>query len=237
MTASTNSVAELEAELDAMANRQFTSPEFRDLLELPLTMARARVMAINMAHYVKNRRDCWGHVQGGAPLDVKRLVWEHEGEELVHDPRAGTDHYTLATREARVLGLTPEEIAETEPLPGAQAAFWAWLHVATTRPWLEAFTASTMLEKRNSAVIIGGGLSSRIRQKMIEELGLPQEKLINQSVHVEADVEHASLFRTVADRYVRTPADHEAVRRAAHDSLVIDRAFRGAMAQAMARLN
>lgn len=237
MTAIAESVEALEAEVDAMANVQFETPEFRELLEPPLTIPRARLLTINMAHYVLNRRDCWGYVQGAAPLDVKRLIWEHEQDELIYDARAGMDHYTLTTKEAEVLGLTAQEIANTPPVPGALAAFYAWIHIAKSRPWLEAFTASSVLEKRNSAAVVkGGGLSFRLRKKMVEELGIPEAELINQSVHVEADTEHGLLFGRVIKRHVTTDEAGAAVLRAAGDSYVIDRAFRGAMAQAMARM-
>jgi hypothetical protein len=238
MVAAPDTVAALNAELDEMTNRQFETPEFRDLLSLPLTLPRARLMTINMAHYVCNRRDCWGYVQGAAPLDIKRLVWEHESDELVNDPRAGMDHFTLATKEAEVIGLTADDIINAEPIPGATACYYAWTYVAMNRPWLEAVTSSSMLERRNSgAVVRGGGLSFRFRKKMIEELGIGEDKLINQSVHVEADLEHASLLDVVLERYVKTREDREAILRGAHASFQIDRAYRGALAQAMARLD
>ena len=237
MTAVLTSVDALETEINAMANRQFETPEFRELFELPLTLARARLNAINMAHYVKNRRDCWGFVQGAAPLDVKRLIWEHEQDELVYDPRAGMDHYALTTKEAAVLGLTPEEIENTEPVPGATAAFYAWIHIAKSRPWREGIAASCALEIRNSgAVVKGGGASYRLRRKMVEELGIAESELINQSVHVEADMAHASMLRQVMDRYADTEEARRAILCGAHDSFVIDRAFRGAVAHAMGRL-
>jgi len=238
MTAVLTSVDALEAEINAMANRQFETPEFRAFFDPKLTMARARLIATNMGHYVMNRRDCWGFVQGAAPLDVKRLVWEHEQEELVFDPRAGMDHYTLATKEAKVLGLTAEDFQTTAPVPGAQASFYAWIHIAKSRPWLEAITASCVLEIRNSgAVIKGGGASERLRRKMVDELGIPQSELINQSVHVEADVAHASILRQVMDRYATTEEAREAILRGARDSFIVDRAFRGAVGYALAELD
>lgn len=237
MTTIASSIDTVEAKINGMANHQFETPEFREFFGLPLTLARARLVAINMAHYVSNRRDCWGFVQGAAPLDVKRLIWEHEQEELIHDPRAGMDHYTLNTKEARVLGLTPEDIETTESVPGAAAAFYAWIHIAKSRPWLEAVTASCVLEIRNSGdVVQGGGASFRWRRKMVEELGIPESELINQSVHVEADRAHASMLRKVMDRYAHTEEACAAILRGAHDSFVIDRAFRGAVAHAMAGL-
>ncbi|MGZ8486705.1 MAG: hypothetical protein ACXW6R_23300, partial [Candidatus Binatia bacterium] len=90
-----NLVKDLCAELDQMVNDQFDSVEFMALLDLPLTMERARFYVVQNALYTSNRRDCWGYVQGAAPLDVKRVIWEHESDELINDPRAGMDHYNL----------------------------------------------------------------------------------------------------------------------------------------------
>ena len=238
MAAVATSIDTLEAEINAMANQQFESPEFRAFFDPRLTMARARLIAINMGHYVMNRRDCWGFVQGAAPLDVKRLVWEHEQEELVFDPRAGMDHYTLTTKEAKVLGLTPEDFQTTRAVAGAQASFWGWIHIAKSRPWLEAIAASCVLEIRNSgAVIKGGGASYRLRKKMVEELGIPEAELINQSVHVEADVAHATILRQVMDRYATTEEARAAILRGARDSFIVDRAFRGAVGYALAEVD
>ncbi|HEY8692661.1 MAG TPA: iron-containing redox enzyme family protein [Chloroflexota bacterium] len=231
------SAAETLAQINALANAQFESPEFRQLLGTKLTLARARFFAIEMGRYVNNRRDCWGYVQGAAPLDVKRLIWAHEQEELVLDPAVGMDHFTLATREAEVLGLTPSDFEEGEPNPGSSAAFYAWTYLAKDRPWLEAVAASSVLEVRNSgAIVTGGSLSSRIRQKLIDELGLPAEKLINVNRHSVADEEHASLLERVVNAHVATEEDCQAVLRGARASFLIDRAFRGALAAGMAAL-
>jgi pyrroloquinoline quinone (PQQ) biosynthesis protein C len=183
---------------------------------------------------VNNRRDCWGYVQGAAPLDVKRLVWAHEQDELIHDPRAGTDHSTLATREGELLGLSAADIEHAELVPGAVAAFYAWLHLAKSRPWLEAFTASSMLERRNDeAVIHGGSLSRRMALKWATDLGIPLERQQNATVHMAADVEHANMLERVAERHATSTEARAAIVRAAHETFVIDRAFRGALAEAM----
>src|SRR5438046_1305340 len=110
--------AETMAELARMANAQFETPEFEALLDLPFTRERAKLFTIHMARYIANRRDCWAYVQGGAPLEVKRLIWRHEQEELIEDPNVGMDHFTLATGEAHVLGLTVDDIEQAERLAG-----------------------------------------------------------------------------------------------------------------------
>ena len=228
------STATLVDELNRLANAQFESPELRHLLSLPLTPARGRCYTVHMAHYVNNRRDCWGYVQGAAPLPVKRMVWAHEQEELIHDPRAGTDHSTLSAQEAGLLGVSRDEVERAELIPGAVTAFWAWLHLAKSLPWLEAFTASSMLERRNDdAVIEGGALSQRMGLKMAQELGIPLERNVNATVHMAADVEHASMLEEVLREYVSTDEARQAVLRAARMTYTIDRAFRGALAEAM----
>jgi hypothetical protein len=227
-------VAELIAELNRMANAQFASPEFRHLLSIPFTPARARCYAVHLARYQDHRRDCWGYVQGAAPLPVKRLIWAHESDELINDPRADTDHSTLAAREAETLGMSPEEFASYELIPGATAAFYAWVHLSKDRPWLEAFTVSSMLERRNDdSVVEGGGLSHRMGHKIAHDLGLPLERLKNSTVHMAADMEHARMLERVAEQYATTDEARNAMLRAARDTYIVDRAFRGALAEAL----
>jgi hypothetical protein len=89
----------LRRELDRMANGQFETAEFQRLLSVRFTLPRARFYIIHNALYNKNRRDCWGFVLGASPLgasplDVKKLVWKHEEDELITDKREGEDHYT-----------------------------------------------------------------------------------------------------------------------------------------------
>src|SRR5512143_2370827 len=107
-------VTELTAALDQMVNDQFESPEFSRLLSLPLTLNRGRFYIIQSALYTSNRRDCWGYVQGSAPLAVKRMIWKHESDELINDPRANADHYTLTVRQGEHIGLTLEDFAKAE---------------------------------------------------------------------------------------------------------------------------
>ena len=103
-----------------------------------------------MAYYVQNRRDCWGYVQGSAPLDVKRIVWEHEEDELVGRRSEGrSDHITLAVKEGEVLGLSAEAFERTRRLEGGEVCFSAWIRLAQ-RPWLEAIASTAILEMRNA---------------------------------------------------------------------------------------
>jgi len=230
-------VRELTAKLDTMVNDQFESLEFKNFFAVPLTMERARFYVIQNALYTSNRRDCWGYVQGSAPLDVKRIIWHHESDELVNDPRANMDHYTLTVKQGEVLGLTPKDFEEAEVLPMVQACFYAWHHIALRSHWLTAYAASHMLERRNNGKIVrGGGMSYRVGKKFETELGIALKKMISLDVHVVADTEHSENISEVFERYVKTLEDRDLVLLGARQSMAIDRAYRGALGYYMAQM-
>jgi len=109
-----------------------------------------------------------------------------------------------------------------------------WLHIARNRPWLEAFTSSTMLERRNNGEIIrGGGLSARIAKRWVEDLGVSIDKAPSLKVHSVADVEHADMMWEVFEKHAQTDEAQRAVLSTAHECMEIDRAYRGALADAM----
>jgi hypothetical protein len=109
-----------------------------------------------------------------------------------------------------------------------------WRHIARNRPWLEAFTSSTMLERRNNGEIIrGGGLSARIAKRWVEDLGVSIDKAPSLKVHSVADVEHADMMWEVFERHAQTDKAQRGVLSAAHEWMGIDRAYRGALADAM----
>lgn len=233
-----SSSQELREELDRMVNEQFETPEFKRLLALPLTKNRARFYILQTAHYTKNRRDCWGYVQGSAPLDVKRLIWQHESDELVNDPRCQTDHYSLTVKEGEVLGLTPEDFEKAEIPPMVRACFYAWLHIAGRSPWLTAFTSSQMLERRNNGAIVkGGGLSLRVGQKFEKELGISLKKMVSLDLHAVADTDHSEMMEQVYRRYAVAPEARAAVLQGAGECMAIDRAYRGALAYLMEEID
>src|ERR1041385_4007033 len=152
--------------IDEMVNRQFDAPEFKKLLAVPLTPGRIQVHRHHMTYYGANRRDCWAFVSGKAPLDVKRAIWAHEKDELIHDVRMGRAH------------VTEEDLRERDEsllVPGAKAAFYAWLYCAREKPWLEGLFYSHILERRNNNVVVkGGGLSERWKRKQQADLGVKE---------------------------------------------------------------
>ena len=224
----------LRDELDRMVNEQFETPEFVRFLSIQYTLNRARFLAIQMSMYVKNRRDCWGFVQGACPIDVKGVIWQHEGEELVNDPRCHTDHYSLQVRECQLLGIAPEEVARAVPISQARAAHYAWIYLATRQNWLEALSSSSILERRNNnQVVKGGGLSLRIGKKWREELGLDWKDMPSIDVHRKADKKHSDMMWPIFERYAPDEEGYRSVIKGARESLEIDRAYRLALAVAM----
>lgn len=228
---------ELRQELDRMVNAQFDTPEFGRFLSIRYNLDRARFLALSMALYTKNRRDCWGYVQGASPLDVKRVIWRHESDELISDPRCDMDHYSLQVRECQLLGIAPEDVYRAEPIPQARAAYYAWIYLASRQDWLAALASSSILERRNNNEIVkGGGLSYRIGQKWRAELGLDWKDMPSTDVHKAADREHSDMVWAVFERYVTDEESYRSAIRGARESLEIDRAYRLALAVAMERI-
>ena len=131
MSADLNGVDTLWKELVRLCNEQFDSGPFKRLLGIKFTKARAQQYSIQMAYYVQNRRDCWGYVQGSAPLEIKKMIWAHEEDELIGRKSAGkTDHMRLAVQEGEIFGLTAEAFQRTPRLEGGEVCFSAWIRLA-----------------------------------------------------------------------------------------------------------
>lgn len=235
MTERAMTLNDLNAALCRMANEQMVSPEYERLYAVPLNIEAARVYILQRAHFVLNRRCCWGHVQGAAPFDVKGLIWQHEQEELIGDPdRNMADHYTLGIQEGEAVGLTPANFENTPPIDGVRVASYAWLHIARDKPWLEALASSCILEIANSdAIVKSGGNARRIGEKMRDELGIPFGKQKSNAEHMEAEIAHANLLMTVAEKYGRSAEAQDAILRGAGASLAIDRVYKNELAKAM----
>lgn len=214
-------------ELDAIVNRHFDTPEYKQFFSVKLTPAREEILNLHYPHYIKSRRDCWAAASVKAPLDVKRAIWEHEKDELIFDERMGSAHLTDEQM--------AEATAESNLLPGARAAIFAWLYLATTRPWLESLMVNHVTERKNNPVIVkGGGFTQRFAHKKVADLGGTIETLdINTKVHMVADEGHSDMFEPIFDKYVVDERSAQAVMRAAQDSLALDRAYRSALATAM----
>jgi hypothetical protein len=217
-------------ELDEMVNRHFETPEYRQFFSVKLTAERQKVLDMHYPHYIKSRRDCWGAAAVRAPLDVKRAIWEHEKDELIFDKRLGSAH------------LTDEQMAQATAdsnlLPAGRAVFFAWMHLATTRPWIESLTVNHITERKNNpAIVKGGGFTARYAHKKVADLGGTVDSLdANTKVHMVADEDHSDMFEPIYDKYITDERIAQAVIQAARDSLDVDRAYRSALATAMMQI-
>ena len=216
-------------QLDVMVNQWYETPEIRRMLTVPLTPTRLAFRHLHMTFFGNNRRDCWAAVACTAPLDVKRAIWEHERDELIYDPRMGKAH------------VTEEDLGsnkESDMIPGARAAFYAWLYCAREKPWLEGLACSHILERRNNDQIVKGGtLTQRLVKRQELELGIKKrDQDINTQVHLVADVDHSALLDEVFMRYVVDDLIAQQVLCGAEESLAIERGFHGAVATAMAEM-
>lgn len=221
---------EVAQQLNVMVNQWYDTAEIRRLLAVKLTPARLAFRHLHMNFFSNNRRDCWAAVSCKAPLDVKRAIWEHEKDELIYDPRMGKAHVTEDD-----LG----DKKESDMIPGARAAFYAWLHCAQEKPWLEGLACSHILERRNNdQIVTGGTLTQRLVKRQEVELGIKkQQQDINVQVHLIADVEHTDLLGEVFTRYVTNDIAVEQILRGAEESLAIERSFHGAVASAMTEMD
>ena len=68
------------------------------------------------------------------------------------------------------------------------------------------------------------------------DLGIPMKQQINNAEHVVMDVEHAHLLMRVARQYARTEAAQNAIIKGARESLIIDRVYRGHLADMLEAL-
>lgn len=217
-------------ELDIMVNQWYETPEIQRMLIVPLSPARLAFRHVHMTFFGNNRRDCWAAVASKAPLDVKRAIWEHEKDELIYDPRMKKAHVTEADIGGR---------KESDLIPGARAAFYAWIHCARDKPWLEGLACSHILERRNNDQIVKGGtLTQRLVRRQELELGIRREDQdIGTQVHLVADVEHSDLLDEVFHRHVTEKPAAEHIIRGAEESLAIERCFHGSIATAMEDLD
>jgi hypothetical protein len=227
-------VEKLDAELTVLANSQFSTREFELFFSTPLTVERARYATTQMVFYNVNRREGWAFVQAKAPWDIKRLIWQHEQDELFHDPRGGTDHRALMSKEAMALGVSAEALAIAEPSPLVTATLMAFNQASSSLPWLGAMTFAHFLERRNNGRLMkGGGFSARFRDKMVKELKIDSSLLISSNVHVEADMDHSdSIWDAIADS-VTDDYTYQIALEGARTCAVVDRAFRAALAHEM----
>ena len=234
---SRDGLEEMRQSLWDQANAQFESPQFKRLFALRMNKARAAVYMVQRTLWTLNRREAWAYSQAVAPLEVKKIIWEHEREELEGDAARGMpDHYTLGVQEAAAaVGLSAEDFDRIGPCEGLLTCTLAWRQLAGHSHWLKALASIACLEISNSdAIVKGGGMSHRMAVKFRDEAGIPFKQQAMNVEHMSADVRHATLFMEVAERHATTPEARALMLEGARESWAIDRVWKGQLAEVIA---
>jgi pyrroloquinoline quinone (PQQ) biosynthesis protein C len=211
------------------------SPEFDRFFSLKFTRERAKISLLQLGLFIKHRRDCWAFVSGNCPeMSVKQQILAHEYDEIVKDRYSDFGHMELIVRQARTLGLTPEQALNVEPLPSTRATLYAWGWMTRERPWLEGLAALMATEWGNDDRLfedLGGGVSRREGIRWVEDMGLQWEQIPNLSAHAEADEAHGEMFVPVLAVFGN--GNEQKILQAARESMELYRVFRLGLALAM----
>ena len=240
MTAALKTPSDLTAfaaEVRARANAQMAAPESQRVLSVKMTSQRARMQSLQRIHFTTNRRDCWAFTQALAPMDVKRVIWEHEEDELAGSRSRGVaDHHTLQIQQGALFGMSSTDLTEAPISPGARTCTYAWSHLVRVGPWQKSLGACAALEVGNSSDWVnGGGMSYRMGKKLEADLGIPFDKQINAKEHAEVDVEHGHMLMRIARTY-DSPNDLALMMEGLIESWEIERIWRGIMADMLLSL-
>jgi len=221
--------------LDQMTRDLFETKEVKRFLETRLTRSRAQIISQQFGLFVRYRRSAWAYLLARSPhMDVKRELLKHETEELLHDPRCGSDHYSLWIAHGKLVGLTEEQVNNAKLLPTTRAALNGWIYLAMYRPWYESLGGVAVLERTNiDSIVPGGAHQTRAERRWIEDLGVTAEQLPNFRVHREADIDHQSDIMNMLAKYISSESQWEGIVEASEESYDYWQVFLGGIAEAM----
>jgi len=210
------------------------SPELENYFSISMTKRRAAVMVTQQSHYVRHRRDCWSYVSANCPvLAVKQKILEHEYEEIINDDFSAYGHLHLIIRQGQSVGLSAEDILNSRPLPTTMAVLYAWGWMTRVKPWTESIAAMTITEWCNDDRLLadlGGGQSTRMAKKWMDEMGFTWKEIPNLQAHSQADEKHSDMFLPFLTEYA-TGEKEAAAMRAAKESLDLNAIFREGIAR------
>ena len=141
-------------------------------------------------------------------------------------------------RQGKALGLTPEQVMNVEPLASTMATLYAWAWMTREKSWLEGLASLTITEWANDDRLlqdVGGGLSSRMAKRWMDDLGFGWEQMPNFKVHSEADEEHSDMFLEDLEKFA-TGKKQAQVYQAAKESMDLLKIFRGGLRRRWKRL-
>jgi len=225
--------------LGEMVRDYIRSPELEYYFSIRMTKPRAAVMVKQQSLFVRHRRECWAHVSANCPvMGVKQRILEHEYEEIIRDDFSEHGHLHLIMRQGKSVGLEADEIIHAEPLPETRAALYAWSWMTSELPWTRSLAAMTITEWCNDDRLLGdlgGGQSTRMAKKWMEEMGFTWKEIPNLQAHSQADEKHSDMFLPFLAEHVRPDREAEVIE-SARDSLAFNALYRKGIARAQERI-
>ncbi len=222
-----------------MVREHMRSPQLQRYFSVRMTVPRAQLMLKQLGLYIRHRRDCWANVSSNCPeMAVKQKILEHEYGEVIRDRYTEHGHLELVVRQGRAIGLTPEEVLHEEPIPTTRATLYAWAWVTREKSWIEGLASLTVTEWTNDDRLLsdqGGGHSTRMAKRWLEDLGLVWEKLPHFQVHREADEEHSDMFLPLLEEFATGEKERLALQ-AVQESLDLLAIYREGVAKAMEQI-
>jgi pyrroloquinoline quinone (PQQ) biosynthesis protein C len=223
----------------AMVRDYIRSPELDRYFSVKMTQARAAVMVMQQSLFVRHRRECWSNVSANCPvMAVKQRILEHEYEEIIRDDYSDYGHLYLIIRQGKSVGLEAEEILNAEPLPTTRAVLYAWSWMTREKSWVEGLAAMTITEWCNDDRLLGdlgGGQSTRMAKKWMDEMGFTWKEMPNLQAHSQADEKHSDMFLPFLKEFATGEKERLAFQ-AAKDSLALNAMFRKGIALAQEKL-
>jgi pyrroloquinoline quinone (PQQ) biosynthesis protein C len=230
---------EWRRQLGELVRQTMHSPELEHYFRAKITKAGAQVLITQLGLFIHHRRDCWANVSANCPhMSVKQKILQHEYGEVIKDEYTEHGHMELIIRQGQALGLTAKEVLEVEPLPTTRATLYAWGWMTREKSWLEGLASLTITEWANDDRLLqdlGGGLSSRMAKRWMDDLGFGWEQMPNFKVHSQADEEHSDMFLEDLEKFA-TGEKEKLTYQAAKESMELLAIFRAGIANAMERL-
>ena len=222
-----------------MVRDHMRSPELERYFSVKMNQRRAQLMIAQLGLYIRHRRDCWAHVSANCPvMAVKQAILRHEFGEVIKDQFSEYGHLHLIVRQAERVGLTANEVLSTEPIPTTKATLYAWAWITHAKSWIEGLSSLTVTEWTNDDRLlrdIGGGHSSRMGQRWMEDMGLKWRDMPNFDAHRQADEEHSDMFLPFLSEYATGEKEKLALD-AVKESLELFALYREGVARAMEKI-
>ena len=211
------------------------SPELDFYFSIRMNKPRAAVMVKQQSLFVRHRRECWAHVSANCPvMPVKQRILEHEYEEIIRDDYSDYGHLHLIIRQGKSVGLEPEAIINAEPTAQTLTALYGWSWMTSELPWTEALAGMTITEWCNDDRLLGdlgGGQSTRMAKKWMDEMGFSWKQIPNMQAHSQADEKHSDMFLPFLAEYATGEKETKAIQ-AGKDSLAFNALYRKGIALA-----